>query len=67
MLGARYWRLAHALLAGTALFGAAVLVAWRVQEFTPSVRDLAWLVVVVVADTCVSSRHAPQRDRRAAA
>ncbi|HEX5534584.1 MAG TPA: hypothetical protein VFX33_12660 [Actinomycetales bacterium] len=55
VLAARRWRLTWAMLAGSALFVIAVLVAWQVQGFTPSARDLIWLVVVLTA-TWASSR-----------
>jgi hypothetical protein len=55
VLAARRWRLSWAMLAGSALFVIAVLIAWQVQGFTPSARDLIWLVVVLAA-TLASSR-----------
>ena len=55
VLTARRWRLIWAMLMGAALFVVAVLVAWQVQGFTPSARDLVWLAVVLAA-TWASSR-----------
>ena len=59
VLAARRWRLAWAMAAGTALFVVAVLVAWQVQGFEPTVRDLGWLLIVLAA-TWVSSRYKPR-------
>lgn len=56
VLAARRGRLAWAMLAGTVLFAIAVLVAWQVQGFAPSARDLVWLLVVLAA-TWLSSRY----------
>jgi len=48
--------LIRAMLAASALFVVAVLVAWQVQGFTPTARDLIWLVAVLAA-TWASSRY----------
>ena len=56
VLAARRCRLIWAMLAGTVLFVIAVLVAWKIQGFHPSARDLIWLVVVLAA-TWASSRY----------
>lgn len=42
---ARRRSLSLALAAGTALFAVAVVVAWQVQGFAPSPRDLLWLAL----------------------
>jgi len=65
VLAARRWPLIWAMLAGSVLFVIAVLVAWQVQGFTPSARDLIWLVVVLTA-TWVSSRYKRPKTRPSA-
>ena len=62
ILAARRWRLLWAMLAGSVLFVIAVLVAWQVQGFTPSARDLIWLAVVLAA-TWASSRYKRRNTR----
>ena len=54
------------LVTGTVLFAAAIMVAWRIQGFEPSPRDLLWLALVwVVAgvSAAVGSRRPAQRRR----
>lgn len=41
------WSLQWGIALGTVLFGVAILVAWQVQGFEPSPRDLIWFVAVV--------------------
>lgn len=45
---ARRYTLPRALLVASTLFGLAVLVAWKVQGFPPSERDLLWILLVWV-------------------
>lgn len=42
---ARRWTLVGALLIASALFILAIVVAWKVQGFVPSARDLLWLML----------------------
>lgn len=42
---ARRWTLVGALLIASALFILAIVVAWKVQGFVPSARDLLWLIL----------------------
>ncbi len=65
VLAARRWPLIWAMLAASVLFVVAVLVAWRAQGFTPTARDLIWLVVVLAA-TWASSRYKRPNTRASA-